>query len=349
MSITKNRYTLGRTLQPSSDSDALVLTKHIWNSNGTKSLDDMLQDTVHLIRQSSSSVLNDGVSYPVKLKDKDDNILFPITYSKYVIRTGTTTIEDSLSKIEGEIVSGNSDTATNTANIKINADNIAVLMALHSTLSMTVENNSSTSTADKMKIRIVSVTPTGTTYPTPTFDTCTRQLTSYANGQETAVEIDVTKIILNSGYYDYEGVAESGKRVYTFHDSVSGKNGSITFRTAKVCYMWFGTSNTVNAIPSSDTSTNSPTKVQGSSNSDTNCVRQVLTTNQSTDSYIYIAVPKNWTVSKLIAHSNVADTVFLMSAVTSDNTEYNIFVSSETILNTNGNTIYVSAGTGSIN
>ena len=338
MSITKNRYTLGRTLQPSSDSDALVLTKHIWNSNGTKSLDDMLQDTVHLIQQSSSSVLNDGVSYPVKLKDKDDNILFPITYSKYVIRTGTTTIEDSLSKIEGEIVSGNSDTATNTANIKINADNIAVLMALHSTLSMTVENNSSTSTADKMKIRIVSVTPTGTTYPTPTFDTCTRQLTSYANGQETAVEIDVTKIILNSGYYDYEGVAESGKRVYTFHDSVSGKNGSITFRTAKTCYLWFGNSNTEIASGANEMS---PYAVTG--------ITKTFSANLTEDQHIYVAVPKGWTVSQVTAHSNVANTVFTMAAVTSTNTEYDIYESTETIKNINGNTIYVSGGTGSIN
>ena len=201
---------------------------------------------------------------------------------------------------------------------------------------MTISDNSSTTTSDKMKIVI---TNTGdNTHPTMSL-TGTKVYTPYSGSQVTTV-ITTSEISDNGTYATYADDVKIGKTVYTFTDATSGKSVSMTFRHAKVCYLWVDSADDIEIKAGADTM--SPL-ICGSS------IKKVFSANLDTDSYIYVAVPKDWTVSQVTAHSNISDTVFVMAAVESSNTEYNIYKSTTKILNTNGNTAYVSSGTGSIN
>ena len=80
MGVTSKKYTLGRTIQPSSDSVALVLTKNVWNSLGTKNVDDIVADGVHY-KASETIESNSGVSL---LQDKDGNNILPLNFAENI-------------------------------------------------------------------------------------------------------------------------------------------------------------------------------------------------------------------------------------------------------------------------
>lgn len=211
---------------------------------------------------------------------------------------------------------------------------VNTLWAIHFPTTMTVSDNSSTNTLNKMKMVIYNAGDSS--YPTTNI-TGTEVFTPY-NGSIETTTIAKVDLGTSGNYSTYESDAKLGKEVYTFTDSISGLNGSIIFRHPKPCYMWFSTVNTEQTINANNYSS-SPVQVTG--------VTKSFTSNLTTDNYIYVAVPLGWTVTTVTAKSNFGSTNYNMSLVTSTS-DYNIYVSSAQILNTNGNTVYVSDGSGSI-
>lgn len=217
--------------------------------------------------------------------------------------------------------------------------NIATLWDKEFPTVMSVANNSSTLSLDKMNI---VVTNTGDNSHPEMSLTGTVTYTPY-QGAVTTTNIAAADIVMSGVYATFEQAVAYGKKVYSFTDSNSGKTGSIIFRHAKTCYMWLTAD--AETVINANAYTFTPTSCVGSSN-----ISKSMTANLATDSYVYVAVPKTWIVTQITVHSNIADVHIAMSLVNASDTdaEYNIYCSSEKVLNVNGNTIYVSGGSGSI-
>ncbi len=208
---------------------------------------------------------------------------------------------------------------------------------------MSITDNGSTTSLDKIKTIVID---TGDNSH-PKMSLSGKFVYTPYSGTVISENINNSDIILDGEYGTYQHAAADGKTVYSIIDANSVTSGSKIYYHVKTCYIWFDISNSMLEIPNSATSL-SPTKCVGNSFSDTNCVRKVMSTNFLEDNYIYIAVPVGWNITKVTAHSNIADSVFIMSQVNANNENYNIYISTTGVLTANGNTFFASEGTGSI-
>jgi hypothetical protein len=300
------------------------------------------------------------------LKDETE-ILYPLTHVKQVKVSSTKYLDTAISDIETS-VKGKQDALTSDSvlgtindtqlkyggNIKVQGmsdedkQNLNALMKSVFPTTMTISNNGSTSTLDKVKMVVSRTIDGSTTYPSTSI-TGTRTLTPYY-GSASSISIATSDLGTSGNYKTYEHAVEYGKAVYYFKDATSGKSCSYTARHARTCYMWFGTAQTQTTVPSSGTYSMTPTQCQGSEGSSAG-VTKSFSSNLSTDNYIYVAVPRGWTVSQIECKSAVTAVkigVKQVATASSDN-GYNIYVTTSTVRNISGNQIFVQQGSGSIN
>lgn len=82
--ITSQKYTLQRTLQPGNDSQALALFKHVWNADGTKNINDIIEQLEKEISEKGGNVTieakGSGTAVLSVEVDKIDTSKIVVTY-----------------------------------------------------------------------------------------------------------------------------------------------------------------------------------------------------------------------------------------------------------------------------
>lgn len=82
--ITSQKYTLQRTLQPGNDNQALALFKHVWNADGTKNINDIIEQLEKEISEKGGNVTietkGSGTAILSVEVDKTDTSKIVVTY-----------------------------------------------------------------------------------------------------------------------------------------------------------------------------------------------------------------------------------------------------------------------------